>query len=203
MTFSEKCVNKPVTTILIFILAIVMGIFCTTQLSVDMYPEMDLPYMLVYTSYDGAGPEEVEQSLTSTLESSLSGVSGLKKMQSRSMGGISLVILEFNYGTNLDAAGGDVRDKIDLVRNYLPTDADSPITIKMDPSMMPIMTLALRGSRTPEELRTLAEDSIKAKLEQIDGVASANISGGREKSINVDIPRDRLEAYGQIGRAHV
>ncbi len=196
MTFSEKCVNKPVTTILIFILAIVMGIFCTTQLSVDMYPEMDLPYMLVYTSYDGAGPEEVEQSLTSTLESSLSGVSGLKKMQSRSMGGISLVILEFNYGTNLDAAGGDVRDKIDLVRNYLPTDADSPITIKMDPSMMPIMTLALRGSRTPEELRTLAEDSIKAKLEQIDGVASANISGGREKSINVDIPRDRLEAYG-------
>lgn len=196
MTFSEKCVNKPVTTQLIFILAIILGIFCTFQLPIDMFPDMDLPYMIVYTTYDGAGPEEVEQSVTSTLESSLSGVSGLKTMQSRSMGGISLVILEFNYGTSLDAAGGDVRDKIDLVRNYLPDDADSPITIKLDPSMMPIMTLALKGNRTPEELRTLAEDTIETRLEQVDGIASATVSGGREESINVDIPRDRLEAYG-------
>lgn len=196
MTFSEKCVNKPVTTMLIFVLSIILGIFCTTQLPVDMYPDMDLPYMLVYTSYTGAGPEEVEQGLTSTLESTLSGVSGLKKLQSRSMAGTSLVILEFNYGTNLDAAGGDVRDKIDLVRNYLPDDASSPITIKLDPSMMPIMNLAIRGNRTPEELRALAEDTIKPQLEQIDGIASANVAGGREKSINVDVPRDRLEAYG-------
>ncbi len=196
MTFSEKCVNKPVTTQLVFILAVILGIFCTTQLPVDMFPDMDLPYMIVYTGYDNAGPEEVEQSVTSTLESSLSGVSGLKKLQSRSMAGISLVILEFNFGTNLDAAGGDVRDKIDMIRNYLPDDADSPITIKMDPSMMPILNLALRGNRTPEELRAFAEDTIQPRLEQIDGIASAYVSGGREKSINVDIPRDRLEAYG-------
>ena len=196
MTFSEKCVNKPVTTLLVFFLTIILGIFCTTQLPVDMFPEMDLPYMVVYTNYKGAGSEEVEQSLTSTLESTLSGVSGLKKMQSRSMSGMSLVILEFNYGVSLDVAGGDVRDKIDLVRNYLPSDADSPITIKLDPSMMPIMNLALRGSRTPEELRALAEDTIKPRLEQIEGIASATVSGGREESINVDIPRDRLEAYG-------
>ena len=77
MTFSEKCVNKPVTTMLVFVLMIILGTFCMTQLPVDMYPDMDLPYMLVYTSYDGAGPEEIEQGLTSTLESSLSGVSGL------------------------------------------------------------------------------------------------------------------------------
>ncbi len=196
MTFSEKCVNKPVTTQLLFVLAIILGIFCTTQLPVDMFPDMDLPYMIVYTSYDNAGPEEVEQSVTSTLESSLSGVSGLKKIQSRSMAGISLVILEFNYGTNLESAGGDVRDKIDMIRNYLPEDADSPITIKMDPSMMPILNLALRGNRTPEELRNLAEETIQPRLEQIDGIASARVTGGREKSINVDIPRDRLEAYG-------
>ncbi len=196
MTFSEKCVNKPVTTQLLFVLAVVLGLFCITQLPIDMYPEMDLPYMIVYTSYDNAGPEEVEQSVTTTLESSLSGVSGLKTLQSRSMSGVSIVILEFNYGTNLDSAGGDVRDKIDMVRSYLPDDADSPVTIKMDPSMMPILSLALRGNRTPEELRTLAEDVIKPRLEQLDGIASATVSGGREQSINVDIPRDRLEAYG-------
>jgi len=196
MSISEKCVNKPVTTLLVFITAILLGIFCTFNISVDMYPDMDLPYMIVYTTYSGAGPEEVEQSLTRTMESSLSGLSGLKKLQSRSLSGMSLIILEMNYGTNMDAATNEVRDKIDIVRSYLPDDASSPISIKMDPSMMPIMMLSVRGNRTPEELRSYAEDIIQPRLEQLDGVASATVSGGREKSINVDIPRDRLEAYG-------
>jgi len=196
MTISERCVNKPTTTFLIFLMSVLLGIYCVFKLPVDMYPDMDLPYMIVYTTYTGAGPEEVEQSLTRTMESSLSGLSGLKKMQSRSMTGMSLIILELNYGTNLDAAANEIRDKIDLVRSYLPDDASSPITIKMDPSMMPIMSLSLKGSRTPEELRTYAEDVVQPRLEQLDGVASAYVSGGRERSINVDIPRDRLEAYG-------
>ncbi|MBR1403635.1 MAG: efflux RND transporter permease subunit [Treponema sp.] len=196
MTISERCVNKPTTTFLIFLMSVLLGIYCIFKLPVDMFPEMDLPYMIVYTTYTGAGPEEVEQSLTRTMESSLSGLSGLKKLQSRSMSGLSLIILELNYGTNLDAAANEIRDKIDIVRSYLPDDASSPITIKMDPSMMPIMSLSLRGSRTPEELRTYAEDVVQPRLEQLDGVASATVSGGRERSINVDIPRDRLEAYG-------
>ncbi len=196
MTFSERCVNKPVTTLLIFLTVIGLGIFCTFQLPVDMYPDMDLPYMIVYTNYTGAGPEEVEQSVTRTLESSLSGLNGLKTLSSRSSTGISMVILEFDYGTNLDVAIGEIRDKIELVRSYLPDDADSPVTIRMDPSMMPIMVLAMRGNRTPEELRDFAEDIVEPRLEQLEGIASANIMGGRESSINVDIPRDRLEAYG-------
>lgn len=196
MTFSEKCVNKPVTTLLVFLVVIALGIFCTFNLPVDMYPDMDLPYMIVYTNYSNAGPEEIEQSVTRTLESSLSGLSGLKKLQSRSSTGISMVILEFDYGTNLDNAANEIRDKIDLVRSYLPDDADSPITIKLDPSMMPIMVLSMKGNRTPEELRDYAEDVVQPRLEQLDGIASANIMGGREASINVDIPRDRLEAYG-------
>lgn len=196
MTLSERCVNKPTTTLLVFLVMIALGLFCTTQLPVDMYPDMDLPYMIVYTTYSNAGPEEVEQTITRTLESSLSGLSGLKKLQSRSQSGLSLIILEMNYGVNLDSTANEIRDKIDLVRSYLPDDAGSPMTIKMDPAMMPIMMLSLQGSRTPEELRAYAEDIVQPRLEQLDGVASANVSGGREKSINVDIPRDRLEAYG-------
>ena len=196
MTLSERCVRKPVTTLLVFITLIALGIYCVFSLPVDMYPDMDIPYILVYTNYSNAGPEEIEQSLTRTLESSLSGVSGLKKLQSQSSTGISLVILEFEYGTNLDAATGEIRDKIDLVRSYLPTDADSPVIMKMDPSMMPIMVMALKGNRTPEELRKYAEDVVQPRFEQLDGIASASIMGGREKSVNVDIPRDRLEAYG-------
>ena len=196
MTFSEKCVNKPVTTVLIFFIMVALGIFCIFDMPVDMYPDMDLPYMLVYTAYDDAGPEEVEQSLTRTMESSLSGLSGLKKMQSQSQSGASIIFLEFDYGTNLDTAAIEIRDKIDIVRSYLPDDADSPITLKLDPSMMPIMNIVVQGDLTPEELRTIAEDTIQPRLEQLDGVASANVIGGREESINVDIPRDRLEAYG-------
>lgn len=196
MTFSEKCVSKPVTTLLTFLVIIALGIYCVFNLPVDMYPDMDIPYIIVYTNYPNTGPEEIEQSVTRTLESSLSGVSGLKKMQSRSSSGTSLVILELEYGTDLDAATGEIRDKIDIVRSYLPDEADSPIIMKMDPSMMPIMVLALKGNRTPEELRDYAEDIVQPRFEQLDGIASANIMGGREKSINVDIPRDRLEAYG-------
>ena len=195
MSISEKAVNKPVTSLIIFVIAVALGIYCTFNLSVDMYPNMEIPYMIVYTKYQNAGPEEVEQNLTRTLESSLSGLNGLKKMQSESSTGMSLIMLEMNYGTNMDVAANDIRDKIDLVRAYLPDDADTPITMRMDPSMMPVMELAMRGSRSPEELRRYAEDVVKPRLEQIGGIASATVIGGKERSINIDIPRDRLEAY--------
>lgn len=196
MSISEICVKKPVTTLLCFFMAIALGIYCTFNLPMDMYPNMTMPYVLVFTTYDDAGPEEVEQSITRTMESALSGLSGLKNMTSKSSMGSSVIFLEFDYGVNLDVAGGDIRDKIDMIRGYLPESADAPVVIKIDPSMMPIMYLTLEGERTPEELRQYAEDIISKRLEQLDGVASANVIGGREKSINIDIPRDRLEAYG-------
>lgn len=195
MSLSERAVNKPTTVLMIFILFVAFGIYAALSLPIDQFPDMELPYIAIQTTYENAGPEEVEQSVTRVLESSLSGVSGLKKMQSQSSTGSSLIYLEMNYGTNLDEAVNSCRDKIDIVRKYLPTDADSPVMFKMDPSMIPIMGLAVKGNRTPEELRKLSEDVIQKKIEQIDGVASANISGGRQKCIRVDIPRDRLEAY--------
>ena len=196
MSISEICVKKPITTMLCFFMVIALGVYCTFNLPMDMYPNMTLPYVMVITEYEDAGPEEVEQSVTRTLESVLSGLSGLKNMNSQSALGMSLVFLEFDYGVNLDVAGGDIRDKIDMVRGYLPEDAEAPIVMKLDPSMMPIMFYAIEGERTPEDLRQYTEDVIAKRLEQVDGVASANVIGGREKSINIDIPRDRLEAYG-------
>ena len=195
MTLSERSVKKPTTVVMIFILLIAFGVYAMLSLPIDRFPEMDLPYILVSTTYSNAGPEEVETSVTRTLESSLSGVSGLKKLTSSSSSGSSMIILEMNYGTDLDAATGDIRDKIDLVRNYLPTEAKAPVMFKMNPSMMPIMMLSIDGNRSPEELRKYAEDVVQKRLEQIDGVASAYIIGGREKCIRVDVPRDRLEAY--------
>lgn len=196
MSISEKAVKKPTTVAMIFILLVALGIYCTTSMPIDMFPDMELPWIVVSTNYENSGPEEVEQSVTRTLESSLSGVSGLKEMKSISSSGNSLIMLEMNYGTNLDEASNEIRDKIDLVRNYLPTDSDTPVMVKADPAMIPIMMISVKGNRTPEELRAYAEDVIQPRLEQIDGIASADISGGREKSINIEIPRDRLEAYG-------
>ncbi|MCR5699418.1 MAG: efflux RND transporter permease subunit, partial [Treponemataceae bacterium] len=195
MSISKMAVNRPTTILIIFILATALGIYCTTSLPLNLTPEMEIPYIVVSTSYTNAGPEEVEKSVSRILESALSSVTGLKKMTSTSQSGASLVLMELEYGTNLDAATNDIRDKIDLVRNYLPDTAGSPIIFRMDPSMIPIMGLVVTGPRTPEELSGFAENIIQPRLEQIDGVASANISGGREKAVIVDVPRDRLDAY--------
>ena len=195
MSISKWAVSKPATVVIVFILLTALGIYCTMSLPVDLFPEMDIPYMVVSTSYPNAGPEEVEKSITRIMESALSSVTGLKRIASQSQSGASVIMLEFEYGTNLDEGANDIRDKIDLIRNYLPDSASSPVIFKLDPSMIPIMGLVVTGSRTPEELSTYAENIIQPRLEQVDGVASANLSGNREKAILVDVPRDRLDAY--------
>lgn len=196
MSISKFAVKRPTMILIIFMLLTALGIYCTVSLPVDMYPEMDIPYILVYTKYSNAGPEEVERSVSRTLESSLSGVSGLKMCKSQSQTGASIIIMEFEYETNLDAASNEIRDKVDMVRNYLPDDSDSPIIFKMDPSMMSIMNIVVTGTRTPEELSSYVDDIIKPRLEQVDGVASVTVVGDREKAVIIDVPRDRLDAYG-------
>lgn len=195
MSLSKLAVSKPTTVLIIFVILAALGIYSTAQLPVDLLPDMELPMIAVSCSYTNAGPEEVERSVTRTLESVLSSITGLKTMTSTSSTGSSMILLELNYGTNLDEATNEIRDQLDLVKNFMPEEAGSPLIIKMDPSMLPIMNFVLSGNRTAEELRLYAEDIVQPRLEQIDGVASVQISGGREKAIVVDIPRDRLEAY--------
>ena len=195
MSLSKSAVQKPTTVVILFIVLVALGLYATSKLPLDLYPDIEIPYIIVSTTYANAGPEEVERSVSRTLESTLSGITGLKKLMSVSSSGSSMIMLELNYGTDLDSASNEVRDRLDLVKAYLPSDADVPVIIKMDPSMLPIMQLSVTGNRTPEELREYAEEIIQPRLEQIDGVASANIMGGRERAIKVEIPRDRLEAY--------
>jgi HAE1 family hydrophobic/amphiphilic exporter-1 len=192
----KSIVSRPVTVFIIFALLIGLGFFSMANLPVDLYPEINPPYLVVYTSYTGAGPEEVERSVTRILEASLSGVSGLENITSTSSSGSSMVIMEFTYGSNLEDASLSVRDFLDRVRRYLPTGSDAPMIFKFDPSMIPIMGLMLTGNRTPEELREMAEDTIIPRIEQTPGIATASTSGGRDKIIRVEIPQNRLEAYG-------
>jgi HAE1 family hydrophobic/amphiphilic exporter-1 len=192
----KTVVSRPTTFFVIFALLIGLGIFAMINLPIDLYPEINPPYLVVYTSYTGAGPEEVERTVTRILEAALSGVSGMEKITSTSSKGSSMVIMEFTFGTNLEDASLSLRDALERVRRYLPTNADAPMIFKFDPSMIPIMGLMVTGNRTPEELREIAEDTIVPRIEQTPGIATASVNGGREMIIRVEIPQDRLEAYG-------
>lgn len=192
---SKFTVNHPVATIIVFILLIGLGIYASLDLSVDLYPEINPPILLVFTNYKGTGPEEIEKLITRPLESVLSNVGNIEKIRSVSSEGASQIIIEFTYGTNMDEAANDVRDKLSFVETYLPDDAEKPLIFKFDPSMIPILYLVVSGNRTPEELRKISEDIIQPRLEQIEGVAMAGISGGRERMIRVEIKQNRLEAY--------
>ncbi|MDR1256275.1 MAG: efflux RND transporter permease subunit, partial [Spirochaetaceae bacterium] len=197
MSLAKTVVSRPTTLLIIFILLIGLGGFAFVNLPIDLMPDVSFPYVMVSTTYTGAGPEEVERSVSRPLEAALSSVSNLKQINSTSSKGSSMVTMEFNYGTDLADATNSIRDALDRVRRYLPEGADSPAIFKFDPSMIPIMGLMVMSeNRTTEDLREIAEDSIVPRLEQIPGVATASISGGRDKQIRVEIHSSRLEAYG-------
>ncbi|MDR1863287.1 MAG: efflux RND transporter permease subunit [Treponema sp.] len=196
MSVAKAVVSRPTTIFIIFLLLIGLGIFAFINLPLDLFPEINPPYLVVYTSYSGAGPEEVERSVTRVLEAALSSVSSLETLNSTSSKGSSMVIMEFTYGTDLADASNSVRDSLERIRNYMPTGADTPMIFKFDPSMIPIMGLMVTGVRSPEELREIAEDTLVPRIEQTPGVATASVNGGREKIVRVEIPQSRLEAYG-------
>ncbi len=195
MNISKIAVNRPTTFLIIFILIIGIGIYASLDLSIDLYPDINPPVLFVFTNYQGTGPEEIEKTITRPLESSLSNVSNIKEITSTSSEGASQILLEFTWGTDMSEASNEVRDKLEYIKEYLPDDAESPMIFKFDPSMFPIMYLGIKGNREPEDLRKIGEDIIQPRLEQVEGVAMAGISGGRERVIRVEIPQNRLEAY--------
>jgi len=157
---------------------------------------MDVPVVMVSTAYPNAGPETVEKSVTQVLEGSLVSVNNLKKLTSTSSEGISSISLQFNYGTDMDVVVNDLRDKIDRVKQALPTNASTPSIFQFDMSSMPIITLAVNGNRSEEALKKIADEQISDVLEQADGVAQASVRGGRNAIVRIELDQNRLEAYG-------
>ncbi len=196
MSITKTVVRRPTTIFIVFVLIIGLGIYSASDLAIDLYPEIDPPILLVNTEYSNAGPEEVENSVTRPLESTLSNVSNVENISSTSSKGSSMVMLEFSYGTDMAEAANSVRDNLEFVRDMIPDEADSPMIFKFDPSMIPIMGMSVSGTRTPEELRKIAEDTVQPRVEQVEGVALASVSGGRTQVVRVEISQNRLEAYG-------
>ncbi len=196
MSITKTTLRHPVLTLIVFVLLLIMGLFTLKNVSISLMPDVDYPYLSVSTSYQNAGPQSVEKSVTKILESQLVSVSGLKKITSASSEGRSSISLEFNYGTDLDIATNNVRDKIDRVVRSLPDDAGTPTIFKMDSDAMPIMRIAINGNRSRNELREIADNTITDLIEQTDGVAEATVYGGRNKIVRVELWQNRLSAYG-------
>ncbi len=196
MSLSKKILEHPVLTLIVFALLGIIGIFTLHNVAISLMPDVDSPYINVSTTYTNAGPESVEKSVTKILEGSLVSVSGLKSITSNSSEGSSSISLQFNYGTDLESATNDVRDKISRVSKNLPDGAGTPSIRKMDSNASPIMSIAVRGNRSNDELKLIAEDQIVDMMEQVDGVAEAGVSGGRTKILRVDVSQNRLSAYG-------
>jgi HAE1 family hydrophobic/amphiphilic exporter-1 len=193
----EFAVRRPVSTLMLTLAIVVVGVVGLTQLPIDLLPDISYPVVTVITSYEGLGPYDVERLISEPVESSLSTVSDVKHVTSVSEKGVSVVTVEFDWGTNVDEATNEVRDRLNSVEAYLPEGADDPIIYKMDIKAMPVMLLKVYSDagRDSSELRTYAEDIVKPGLEQIDGVGMAMVMGGREPEFNVRVERAALEAY--------
>lgn len=181
-------------TILLYIMVIVFGFYSFSTLPLALMPSMEIPAAIVYATYPGAGPEDIEQQVTKPLESAVAGLSGLDTLQSTSSENMSMVIIQFTDSTNLDDAMTDLRDKVSQVKSQLPDDASDPTVMSIDIDSMPVVQVALRGSDLAA-LQSIAEDDISPALERLDGVASVDISGGYEDEVAVKTNAARLKGY--------
>jgi HAE1 family hydrophobic/amphiphilic exporter-1 len=196
MSITRTVVNKPVTIFVAFVILIGLGLYISPQIPLDLYPEINPPILVVFANYEGAGPEEVENTLTRPLEGQLTNVSNIKGMTSTSSEGSSMIMLEFGWGQDISESANEVRDKLEFIKDFLPEKAGSPQIFKFDPSMLPILDLVIRGDRSPEELLQIAEDTVQPLIEQVEGVSMTSVVGGRKPIVKVEISANRLDAYG-------
>lgn len=196
MSISDFSIRKPKTVLIFTIILVALGLYTLNEIAIDLLPDISLPYIMVVTQEPNASPEEVETRVTKVMEDTFAGITGLSKITSSSNAGSSVITLQFSQSTDLNQATNMIRDRYSLVEDYLPADAGKPMIIQLDISLMPIIGVSLTGNKTPDELLNIANDVIKPALEQLDGVASASVSGGREKVIKIELPMGTLDTFG-------
>ncbi|HED09792.1 MAG TPA: efflux RND transporter permease subunit [Caldithrix abyssi] len=193
-TFYKFTTTRPVAILMVVIGVVVFGVISYQQLPLNLMPDMTYPSLTVRTEYPGAAPEEVETSISRPVEQALGVVDNLVSISSISKAEQSDVILDFTWDTDMDKATADVREKLDQV--FLPDDAKRPLILRFDPSLDPIMRLALYGKENLTYIRYIGEEQLKRALETIDGVAAVKVKGGLEEEIRVELNE---RAMTQIG----
>ncbi len=196
MKLPEFSVKKKVTASMLAMILVVLGAISFTRLGLDFFPDLEFPTVSVITSYTGASSTDIENVLTRPLEQVVSAVNRVKKVTSQTTEGVSVISVEFEWGTNLDFAAQDVRDQIGLYKQYLPEEAAEPLVMKFSFSSFPVIFYGITSDIPPMRLKTIMEDEIAPRLERIDGVASARVFSMDEREILVDVDKASLESRG-------
>lgn len=196
MSLPSRSVGRPVAVAMLFTAVVFLGLISFRRLPIDLLPDIAYPKLVIYTTYPNVAPAEVERFITQRIESQVRAVPGVQRVESVSREGLSLVTLQFAWGTDMDFAALNVREKLDNLRDALPDQASRPAVLRTDPNSEPIMAVSVAGPHNLWELKELAESVFKRRLEQIDGVAQAAVAGGLEREIHVEVDPERLESFG-------
>ena len=195
MSIYKTAINKPVTTALIFVAVIVIGLFGLQNLPIDQFPEMEMPYITVMTTYPGASASEIETNVTKLVENSLTSVDGLKELTSSSKDNLSIVSLEMVWGANMDEAANDVRSYLDMMRSNLPDGCSSPMVFKLNSSMMPVIQYSVMASSSYQGLEKILNDEVVPQLNRINGIGTVTVAGAPDRYVYVDLDQEKLDAY--------
>ena len=196
MILPDISIKRPVMMTMVIMAFVVIGLFSLLELGIDMLPQIEFPFVSVMTIYPGAGPEEVETLITKPIEEEVGSINGVKNITSVSQEGVSFVFIEFQLDVDVDIAGIDVKEKVDAIRYELPKDIEAPAISKFDINAISIMDLAVSSKRPLEEVYKISEDIIKPELGKIQGLASIDLIGGKEREIRIEADRNALNARG-------
>ena len=195
MAIYKTSINKPITTGMIFVAIIILGLFSLTRLPIDQMPEMDPPYVTVMTTYPGANASEIEINISKPIENSLNSVDGLKNIVSNSKDNMSIVTLEFEWGSNIDEALNDIRSFVDLVYDNLPDGVSRPMILKLNSSASPIMSYGFTAKESYPGLERIIDDNVTNVLNRIDGIGNITVSGAPQRYVYIDLDPKQLESY--------
>lgn len=191
----EVAVKNPVGTALIFIGVVLIGLMFYRQLPIDLYPNIDLNIVSVMTSYSGAGAEDVEANITRPLEDVLNSTEKLKQITSQSKDGMSMIMLEFEFGTDMDEVMNDVRDKVDMISGFLPDGTEDPMILKFSSDMIPVVILSATAEESAGALYKILDEQVANPLNRIPGIGTVSVSGAPQREVQVNVVPQKLEAY--------
>ncbi len=197
MKLPEFSINRPVTTVMLLMIIVVVAVISFSRVGVDMFPDMDFPVVAIITEYPGVASEEIETLITEHIEEQVAVVDRLNKLKAASLEGVSVMMAEFEWGTDLDIAAQDVRNRVEIALDFLPDDVDRPLVVKFDMDMLPVVYYGVltKSGRNLTNMKKLLEDTVEKRLEALPGVASVTIVGGYEREIVVAVDRERLRAH--------
>ena len=188
--------QRPVAVWMLFLAIVLLGLISYVRLPIDLLPDVSYPRLVIYTVYEEVAPAEVERRITEPIEGAAAAVPGVERVTSTSRYGVSLVTLRFAWGTDMDFAMLNVRERMDNVREALPETVSRPTILRVDPESEPVMTLSVSGGNDLWQTKDLSETVFRRRLEQLDGVAQASVAGGLDREIHVEVDPRLLESYG-------